>query len=102
MIAIEIIEQEPERVRMLHYNARYFADRLRSAGFSFLNSQTAIFPIICGDDWLALRVASSCQRRGGYVQAIPYPIVPKDNARLRAAVTATHTIRDLDFCIMSF
>ena len=99
LAAIEIIEQEPERVRLLHDNARYFADRLQSAGFSFLNSKTAIFPIICGDDWLALRLAASCQRRGVYVQAIPYPVVPKDMSRLRAAVTATHSREDLDFCV---
>ena len=99
LAAIEIIEQEPERVRSLHNNTRYFADRLQSAGFSFLKSQTAIFPIICGDDWLALRLASSCQRRGVYVQAILYPAVPKNMARLRAAVTATHTREDLDFCV---
>jgi 8-amino-7-oxononanoate synthase len=98
LAAIEVIEREPERVRMLHENTRYFADRLRSVGLSFLNSQTAIFPIVCGDNWQALRMASSCQRRGLYVQAVPYPVVPKDTARLRAGVTATYSHEDLDFC----
>jgi 8-amino-7-oxononanoate synthase len=99
LAAIEVIEQEPERVQKLHNNTLYFADRLQFAGFSFLNSQTAIFPIICGDGWLALRLAKSCQQRGVYVQAIFYPVVTKGMARLRAAVTATHTREDLDFCI---
>ncbi len=97
--ALEVIEREPERVRQLHDNSAYFAGRLREAGFSYLNSQTAIFPTICGDDWQAWRLARSCQRRGVYVQAIPHPVVPKGTARLRAAVTAAHSRDDLDFCL---
>ena len=94
-----MIEREPDRVRQLHENTAYFGSRLKEAGFSFLNSQTAIFPIICGDDWLAWRLARSCQKRGVYVQAIPHPVVPKGTARLRAAVSATHSREALDFCI---
>lgn len=99
LAALNVIEQEPERVRKLHDNTAYFARRLRDAGFSYLNSQTAIFPIMCGDDWQAWRLARCCQRRGVYVQAIPHPVVPKGTARLRAAVSATHSREDLDFCI---
>lgn len=99
LAALGVIEREPERVRRLRENTEYFADRLREAGFSYLNSQTAIFPIICGDDWQAWRLARNCQRRGVYVQAIPHPVVPKGTARLRAAVSAAHTREDLDFCL---
>lgn len=99
LAALGVIEREPERVRRLRENTAYFADRLREAGFSYLNSQTAIFPIICGDDWQAWRLARNCQRRGVYVQAIPHPVVPKGTARLRAAVSAAHTREDLDFCL---
>ena len=99
LAALNVIELEPERVRKLHDNTAYFARRLRESGFSYLNSQTAIFPIMCGDDWQAWRLARCCQRRGVYVQAIPHPVVPKGTARLRAAVSATHGREDLDFCI---
>lgn len=99
LTALDLIEQEPERVRQLHENSRYFAGRLKDCGFSFLNSQTAIFPIMCGDDWNAWRLARSCQRRGVYVQAIPHPVVPKGTARLRAAVSSAHSRADLEYCI---
>ena len=99
MAAINVIEQEPERVRQLQDNTVYFADQLKQAGFSYLNSQTAIFPIMCGDDWQAWRMARSCQKRGVYVQAIPHPVVPKGTARLRAAVSAAHSRADLDYCL---
>jgi 7-keto-8-aminopelargonate synthetase-like enzyme len=99
MAALEVIEREPHRVRRLQDNTTYFACRLRESGFSYLNSQTAIFPVICGDDWRAFRMARSCQRRGVYVQAIPHPVVPKNTARLRVAVSAAHSREDLDFCL---
>lgn len=97
--AFELIEHEPDRVHRLHANTKYFAHQLASAGFSFLSSQTPIFPIMCGGDWQAWRLARECQRRGVYVQAIPHPVVPKGTARLRAAVSASHTLEDLDFCL---
>jgi 8-amino-7-oxononanoate synthase len=99
LAALEIIEAEPQRVQRLHDNAAYFAQGLRDAGFSFLESPTAIFPIMCWDDWQAWKLARSCQKRGVYVQAIPHPIVPKGQARLRAAVSATHTREELDICL---
>jgi glycine C-acetyltransferase len=95
--ALDIIENEPERVRKLHENTAHFRARLAAAGLNFRGSSTPIFPIMCGDDWLAWELARYCQLRGVYVQAIPQPVVPKGSARLRACVTAEHTTADLDF-----
>ena len=99
LAAFQVLEDEPERVQQLHDNAAYFASGLRAAGFDFHDSPTAIFPIMCWDDWQAWKLARSCQRHGVYVQAIPHPIVPLGQARLRAAVTATHTKEELDTCL---
>lgn len=98
LAALRVIQAEPERVQRLHDNVAYFAAALTERGFSFLDSTTAVFPIICGEDWRAFQFARSCQRRGVYVQAIPHPVVPKGMARLRAAVYATHRKEDLDYC----
>ena len=98
LAALQVIQREPERIRRLHENMTYFADSLNELGFSYLESATAVFPIVCGDDWRAFEFARSCQKRGVYVQAIPYPVVQKGKARLRAAVYATHTREDLDYC----
>jgi 8-amino-7-oxononanoate synthase len=98
MAALEVIESEPHRVERLRTNADHFAKRLRDAGFDYRDSPTAIFPIMCGDDWQAWRLARIAQKGGIYVQAVPYPVVPKGQARLRAAVCATHTTEQLDRC----
>jgi glycine C-acetyltransferase len=96
LAALDVIEGEPERVRRLQDNSEHFADGLRQAGLNFLNSTTAIFPIICGGDYEAWQVANRCQRRGLYVQAIPSPVVPTDTARLIVVVTAAHDTATLD------
>lgn len=99
LAAFDLIEKEPERVELLHDNIRYFAAELKRDEISFLDNATPIFPIICGDDWRAWRMAHHCHKRGVYVQAIPHPVVPKGTARLRAAVNASHSKQDLDYCV---
>jgi glycine C-acetyltransferase len=89
--ALRVIQDEPERLARLHENVRHFAAALRSIGFSSADSTTAIFPVVCGDDWAAFRLAHYCQQRGFYVQAIPHPVVPKGSARLRVSITAGHS-----------
>lgn len=99
LAAIQVIEQEPERVWRLYERTQYFAARLREVGFPILKTETPIFPILCRDDWKALELARYCQRRGIYVQGIPYPVVPMGTARLRASISAAHRVQDLDNCI---
>lgn len=96
---IKVIEDEPWHVQNLHRNMAYFANRLRQEGFNFLESPTAIFPIVFGDNLRTSTMSKGCQSRGLYVQAIPHPVVPEGTARLRAAVNANHTLEDLDFAI---
>lgn len=95
--ALDVIDEEPEHVEALHRNIQYFADALRAAGLPLSNDETAIFPIICGDDLTGWRLADQCHKRGVYVQAIPYPVVPKGTTRLRASVCAAHKPEDLDY-----
>jgi 7-keto-8-aminopelargonate synthetase-like enzyme len=97
--AFDVIEEEPERVQALQRNIRHFGGRLDAEGFSSSENVTAIFPIICGDDWRGWELARYCQKQGVYVQAIPYPVVPKGSARLRATVTSAHTPDIVDRCV---
>jgi 8-amino-7-oxononanoate synthase len=94
--ALRVILGEPERVARLHENIRRFASALQAIGLPSTESATAIFPVICGDEWAAFRLARYCQERGFYVQAIPAPVVPKGTARLRVSITAGHTQEQLD------
>jgi 8-amino-7-oxononanoate synthase len=97
--ALQVIREEPERVRSLQHKFGYFLGALKAAGFDVLASQAAIAPVICGTPELATRLMMHCVDHGVFVQAILPPVVPAGLARLRATVTANHTIEDIDHAV---
>lgn len=94
----EVLQEEPERIERLQRNYHFLAGRLREAGFNLMNTETAILPVLCGSLEKAAMLASYCQQRGIFVQAIVAPVVPAGQARLRACVSANHRLEDLDYC----
>jgi glycine C-acetyltransferase len=97
-VAFDVIEEEPWRVKKIQDNYNHFADRLHTAGFNLLYTETAIVPVICGSTEQGALLANYCQRHGIFVQAIVAPVVPEGLARLRACVSAAHTMEDIDYC----
>lgn len=93
--AIERIEEQPERVKRLQENVRYFCRSLKEYGIA-AESETAIIPIIVGDEEKAMAVMESLKDRGYYISAIRYPTVARGSARLRIALMSSHTKNDLD------
>lgn len=96
--SFDVIEEEPWRVQKIQTNYHRFADRLREAGFDLLFTETAIVPVVCNSTPAAAALAKHCQDNGIFVQAVVSPVVPEGLARLRACVTAAHTLEDLDYC----
>ncbi len=94
--ALELLQTEPERVRTLRDNVRFFCERLTDAGLP-THSETAIVPIAVGDEKRSLRVADELWRRGIVLSAIRYPTVRRGEARLRAALMSSHTKAQLAF-----
>lgn len=94
LAGIEIIDNEPERVANLQNNVEFFCKCLQDEGLN-ISSETAIIPIIIGDEKKAMDVASSLLSEGFYISAIRYPTVAKGQARLRVALMATHTKEEL-------
>ncbi len=92
LAAVEILEQEPERVRRLNERAALFLKLARDGGLDVGGSiGAAIVPIITGSSIGAGRLAQALFRRGINVQPILYPAVPERAARLRFFLTAQHT-----------
>lgn len=97
--AFDVIEDEPERVEALQRNYHHFSKGLREAGFDLLHTETAILPVMCYDIGRAVQLAHHCQQRGIFVQAVIAPVVPDGLSRLRATVSASHRLEDLDYCV---
>ncbi len=96
LAAIDIIEEEPEHRERLWENIRYFRDHLQKLGFDIGNSETAIFPVIVGDDMKVRDACSRLHEMDVYVNPVLYPAVPKKLARIRMSLMSTHTKAHLD------
>lgn len=96
LAALQVLVEEPERVARLRENAARFSSALRREGFDTMRSETAIVPILCGEDELAYEMVRRCQERGLFVLPVVSPAVPQGTARLRATVTAAHSPEQID------
>ncbi len=92
--AIEVLEAEPQRAQSLQHNVDLFLNALHAEGVEAA-SPTAIIPVIIGDEATALKVADELLANGVLAPAIRYPTVAKGTARLRIALMATHTQKEL-------
>ena len=92
--ALQLLQEEPERCARLQENVRVFCAALAEHGVE-ARSETAIVPLIVGEESLAVKIAKDLERQGILVSAIRYPTVAKGAARLRVALAATHTEEEL-------
>lgn len=102
LAAVEILEKAADRVDRLWANTRRFKEGMRSAGFDLMNSVTPIVPVRVGEAAQAGLFSRRLFEEGVFAQAIGYPTVPRDRARLRVMMSATHTEEDLDFALEAF
>lgn len=88
--AFKLIITEPWRVEKLKENATQFIKGLRQRGFDTMLSQTAIVPVLCGEDETAYIMTRGAHEHDVFVLPVVSPAVPPGLARLRATVTAAH------------
>jgi glycine C-acetyltransferase len=99
--ALDILEQEPERIERLWANTRYFQGELKRIGFDIggLNTpatETPITPIIVGEGRTAMEFSRDLFEEGIMATGIAFPTVPEGKARIRAMLTSEHQRTDLD------
>lgn len=92
--SLQLLEAQPEMVQRLQHNIRFFCRCLQEKGIA-ADSETAIIPIIIGDEAVALNISQELYEQGILIPAIRYPTVAKGAARLRAALMSTHTDAEL-------
>jgi glycine C-acetyltransferase len=102
MEAIKMVQDEPQYLKNLWKNAKYFKEEVMALGFDTGRSQTPITPIIVGENKNAIRLSEEAFKEGLFVKPILYPLVAKDKARVRTIVTAIHTKEDLDEALRIF
>ncbi|MBI4535723.1 MAG: pyridoxal phosphate-dependent aminotransferase family protein [Ignavibacteriae bacterium] len=102
LVALEILEREPERIKRLVANADKMRKGFKAMGFRVIDGQTGIVPVIIGDDlntfvfWRALFDA------GVFVNAFISPGVPNGMQMLRTSYMATHEDHHLNKILETF
>jgi len=99
---VEIMSETNELQDKLHNNTKYFIERMINAGFDIKPTRSAICAVMLYDAKLSQDMAAKLQEEGIYVTGFYYPVVPKDQARIRVQISAAHEIEDLDTCIAAF
>lgn len=83
-------------------NVTYFRERMLSSGFDIKPTQSAICAVMLYDAKLSQVYAARMLEEGIYVTGFYYPVVPKEQARIRVQISAGHTRAQLDQCIEAF
>ncbi len=96
IVAIDVLETEPIHNKRLKRNIQYMTTQLRRIGFNIGKTESAIIPIIVGDELKLRKMAKTLHECDIYANPVPYPAVPKKLSRIRLSIMSTHTKEDLD------
>lgn len=83
-------------------NTAYFRAKIKEAGFDIKEGIHPICPIMLYDARLSQVFAEKLLAEGIYVIGFYYPVVPKDQARIRVQISAAHEREHLDKAITAF
>ena len=100
--SLEVVENEPEHLRRLWENTRYFKTGLRNLGFDTGASETPITPVIVGESSKARKMSEMLFAENVFALPILFPMVARDKARIRTIMNAGHSKADLDFALKAF
>ena len=100
--AFQMLSNSNERQDRLHQNTSYFVEKMTAAGFNIKPTQSSICAVMLFDAQLSQDMAAKLQNEGIYVTGFFFPVVPRNEARIRVQISAAHTTEQLDKCIAAF
>ncbi|WP_299132062.1 glycine C-acetyltransferase [uncultured Tenacibaculum sp.] len=86
----------------LEWNTNYFRSEMEKAGFDLVGADAAIVPVMLYDAKLSQVMSEKLLDEGIYVIGFFYPVVPKEQARIRVQLSAAHDKKHLDKAINAF
>ncbi len=100
--AVRVLRREPELVEKLRRNSELFRGRLREIGYSPLDGDAAIIPIIVGETAFAIRMSERMLDEGVFVTGFGFPVVPEGAARIRVQMSAALEEEHLERALEAF
>lgn len=100
--ALDLLAESSELRDRLVDNTQFFRQGIQELGFSIVQGQHPIVPLMLGDARLAAQMADDMLTRGVYVIGFSYPVVPQGKARIRTQISAAHSRDDLQMALEAF
>lgn len=100
--AFEMLEKENTLQDHLHENVEYFISKMKEAKFDIKPTESAICAVMLYDAKLSQEFAAELLEEGIYVIGFSFPVVPRNEARIRVQLSAAHTREHLDKAIAAF
>ncbi|MEZ5961470.1 MAG: aminotransferase class I/II-fold pyridoxal phosphate-dependent enzyme [Hyphomonadaceae bacterium] len=100
--AVELAAKGDDLRKQLKSNMELFRNGLEAAGFDLLPGEHPIIPVMLYDAKPAVALAEELLKRGVYVIAFSYPVVPKGKARIRTQMSAAHTRAEVERAVAAF
>ena len=100
--AFQMLSESNKLQDQLHENTSYFVSQMKAAGFDIKPTESSICAVMLYDAQLSQDVAARLQEEGIYVTGFFFPVVPRNEARIRVQLSAGHTREQLDQCIAAF
>ncbi len=97
--ALDVMEEEPERIDMLWDNTRYAMEALGNVGLETGPTETPIIPIYVRDDQKTFALTKMLQDAGIFVNPVISPAVASDDSLIRFSLMATHTKEQIDYAV---
>ena len=102
LTVLDLIARSGGQRARLRDNTALFRRRMTDEGFDIVHSDHPITPVMIGDAATAVRLADLLLDKGIYVIAFSYPVVPRDKARIRVQLSASHATDDIERAVEAF
>ena len=99
---LDLLSNSTELRDKLENNTRYFRSEMKDSGFDIKEGNHPIVPIMLYDAKIAQEMAKRLLKKGIYVIGFFFPVVPRNQARIRVQISASHTKKDIDKAIQAF
>jgi glycine C-acetyltransferase len=99
---LDLLEKDDSLRKKVHENSRRFRAGMQQLGFTLGGADHPIIPVMLGDAKLAKTMADELLKEGIYVIGFSFPVVPKDQARIRTQMSAAHEPAHIDKAVSAF
>ncbi|MFA6437892.1 MAG: aminotransferase class I/II-fold pyridoxal phosphate-dependent enzyme, partial [Bacteriovoracaceae bacterium] len=100
--AIDLLMKDRSIVTRLHDNTAYFRKEIAGLGFTILEGDHPIVPVMLGKASVAQEMSKALLKAGVYIKGLWFPVVPKGEARLRVQISAALSKKNIDHALNAF